>query len=80
MSGASSTGSGATLTYQWQRAEAGSTNYKDLSGKTSANTGSLTGLTVADDNGAQYRCVVNNSIGGVTKISTAGTLTVTDRA
>ena len=80
LSGASSTGAGASLTYQWQRAEAGSTNFKDLSGKTSANTGSLTGLTVAADNGAQYRCVVNNSIGGVTKISTAGTLTVTDRA
>ena len=80
LSGASSTGSGASLTYQWQRAEAGSTNFKDLSGKTSANTGSLTGLTVAADNGAQYRCVVNNSIGGVTKTSTAGTLTVTDRA
>ena len=79
LSGASSTGSGASLTYQWQRAEAGSTNFKDLSGKTSANTGSLTGLTVAADNGAKYRCVVNNSIGGVTKTSTAGTLTVTDR-
>ena len=79
LSGASSTGAGASLTYQWQRAEPGSTNFKDLSGKTSANTGSLTGLTVAADNGAQYRCVVNNSIGGVTKISTAGTLTVTDR-
>ncbi len=80
LSGASSTGSGASLTYQWQRAEPGSTNFKDLAGKTSANTGSLTGLTVAADNGAQYRCVVNNSIGGVTKTSTAGTLTVTDRA
>ena len=80
LSGASSTGSGASLTYQWQRAESGSTNFKDLSGKTSANTGSITGLTVAADNGAQYRCVVNNSIGGVTKTSTAGTLTVTDRA
>ena len=79
LSGASSTGAGATLTYQWQRAESGSTNFKDLSGKTSANTGSITGLTVAADNGAQYRCVVNNSIGGVTKTSTAGTLTVTDR-
>ena len=79
LSGASSTGAGASLTYQWQRAEAGSTNYQDLAGKTSANTGSLTGLTVAADNGAKYRCVVNNSIGGVTKISTAGTLTVTDR-
>ena len=80
LSGASSTGSGASLTYQWQRAESGSNNFADLSGKTSANTGSLTGLTVAADNGAQYRCVVNNSIGGVTKTSTAGTLTVTDRA
>ena len=80
LSGASSTGSGASLTYQWQRAESGSTNFQDVAGKTSANTGSLTGLTVAADNGAQYRCVVNNSIGGVTKTSTAGTLTVTDRA
>ena len=80
LSGASSTGSGASLTYQWQRAESGSTNFQDVSGKTAANTGSLTGLTVAADNGAQYRCVVNNSIGGVTKTSTAGTLTVTDRA
>ena len=80
LSGASSTGSGAYLTYQWQRAESGSTNFQDLAGKTSANTGSLTGLTVAADNGAKYRCVVNNSIGGVTKTSTAGTLTVTDRA
>ena len=79
LSGASSTGSGASLTYQWQRAEPGSSNFKDLSGKTSANTGSLTGLSTAADNGAKYRCVVNNSIGGVTKISTAGTLTVTDR-
>jgi len=80
LSGASSTGSGASLTYQWQRAEAGSTNYQNLSGKTSANTGSITGLTVAADNGAKYRCVVNNSIGGKTAYSTAGTLTVTDRA
>ena len=77
---ANGTGAGASLTYQWQRAEPGSSNFKDLSGKTSANTGSLTGLTVAADNGAKYRCVVNNSIGGVAKISTAGTLTVTDRA
>ena len=79
LSGASSTGSGASLTYQWQRAEAGSTNFKNLSGKTSANTGSLTGLTAAADNGAKYRCVVNNSIGGKTAYSTAGTLTVNDR-
>ena len=80
LSGASSTGSGASLTYQWQRQDPGSTNYQDLAGKTSANTGSITGLTVAADNGAKYRCVVNNSIGGVVKTSTAGTLTVTDRA
>ena len=79
LSGASSTGAGASLTYQWQRAEAGSTDYKNLSGKTSANTGSITGLTAAADNGAKYRCVVNNSIGGKTAYSTAGTLTVNDR-
>ena len=38
-----------------------------------------TGLTAAADNGAKYRCVVNNSIGGTTAYSTAGTLTVNDR-
>ena len=79
LSGASSTGSGASLTYQWQRQESGNTNWSNLAGKTSANTGSLTGLTAAADNGAKYRCVVNNSIGGVTAYSTAGTLTVNDR-
>jgi hypothetical protein len=80
LSGASSTGSGQSLTYQWQRQESGNTNWSNLAGKTSANTGSLTGLTVAADNGAKYRCVVNNSIGGTTAYSTAGTLTVEDRA
>ena len=80
LSGASSTGAGASLTYQWQRQEAGNTNWSNLAGKTSANTGSLTGLTVAADNGAKYRCRVNNSIGGVEAISTVGTLTVEDRA
>ena len=79
LSGASSTGSGASLTYQWQRQESGNTNWSNLAGKTSANTGSLTGLTAAADNGAKYRCVVNNSIGGTTAYSTAGTLTVNDR-
>ena len=79
LSGASSTGAGASLTYQWQRAEPGSNNFKNLSGKTAVNTGSLTGLTAAADNGAKYRCVVNNSIGGTEKISTVGTLTVNDR-
>ena len=79
LSGASSTGAGASLTYQWQRQESGNTNWSNLAGKTSANTGSITGLTVAADNGASYRCVVNNSIGGTTAYSTAGTLTVNDR-
>ena len=79
LSGASSTGSGQSLTYQWQRQESGNTNWSNLAGKTSANTGSLTGLTAAADNGAKYRCVVNNSIGGTTAYSTAGTLTVNDR-
>ena len=78
ISGASSTGSGASLTYQWQKAESGSTNFSDLSGKTSA-TLALTGLTAAADNGDKYRCRINNSIGGVEKTTTAGTLTVLDR-
>ena len=78
ISGASSTGSGASLTYQWQKAESGSTNYADLSGKTSA-TLALTALTAAADNGDKYRCRINNSIGGVEKTTTAGTLTVLDR-
>ena len=78
ISGASSTGSGASLTYQWQQAESGSTNYADLSGKTSA-TLALTALTAAADNGDKYRCRINNSIGGVEKTTTAGTLTVLDR-
>ena len=60
LSGASSTGSGQSLTYQWQRQESGNTNWSNLAGKTSANTGSLTGLTAAADNDTKYRCVVNN--------------------
>jgi len=79
ISGASSTGSGASLSYQWQKKESGSRNFKNISGATSA-TLALTSLTAAADNGDQYRCRINNGIGGVEKTTTAGTLTVLDRA
>ena len=79
ISGASSTGSGASLTFQWQKKESGSRNFKNISGATNA-TLALTSLTVAADNGDQYRCRLNNGIGGVEKTTTAGTLTVLDRA
>ena len=79
ISGASSTGSGASLSYQWQKKESGSRNFKNISGATNA-TLALTSLTVAADNGDQYRCRLNNGIGGVEKTTTAGTLTVLDRA
>ena len=35
--------------------------------------------SAAADNGDKYRCRINNSIGGVEKTTTAGTLTVLDR-
>ena len=79
ISGASSTGSGASLSYQWQKKESGSRNFKNISGATNA-TLALSSLTVAADNGDQYRCRINNGIGGVEKTTTAGTLTVLDRA
>jgi len=78
-SGTSSTGSGASLTFQWQKKESGSSRYKNISGATN-NTLALTSLTVAADNGDKYRCRVNNSIGGTEKISNEATLTVLDRA
>ena len=75
---ASSTGSGASITYQWQRSTNSGTNFSDVSGGTN-QTLALTGLT-ATENGYQYRVKVNNSIGGVEVISTAATLTTDSNA
>jgi hypothetical protein len=75
---ASSTGSGASITYQWQRSTNSGTSFSDVSGGTN-QTLALTGLT-ATENGYQYRVKVNNSIGGVEVISTAATLTTDSNA
>ena len=65
---------GSQLTYQWQKSDDGVT-FADVSGATSA-TLSLTGLTVADDNGDQYRVVVDSAT-ATAVTSSAATLTVT---
>jgi|TARA_B100000085_G_scaffold87802_1_gene79212 hypothetical protein len=70
---ASSTGAGASLTYQWQKSTDGGASFANVSGATSASL-ALTGQT-ADESGDQYRVRVNNSIGGVEVISSAATLT-----
>ncbi len=71
---ASSTGSGASLTYQWQRLDVLGGEWTDVSGATSANL-ALTGET-ASETGDKFRVKVNNSIGGVEVISDgAATLT-----
>ena len=80
LSGASSTGSGASLTYQWQRAELVQPTSKTYLARLQQTLDPLQDLQLLLTTVLQYRCVVNNSIGGVTKTSTAGTLTVTDRA
>ena len=56
----------APLSYQWQK------NSVDISGATSSSY--TTPAVVAGDNGAQFRCVVNNSYGTAT--SNQATLTV----
>ena len=70
---ASSTGTGASLTYQWQKYDVAGTAWEDVSGQTAANI-ALTGQT-ADETGDKYRVKVNNSIGGVEVISAEATLT-----
>jgi hypothetical protein len=70
---ASSTGSGASLTYQWQKYDVAGTAWEDVSGETAANI-ALTGQT-ASETGDKYRVKVNNSIGGVEVISAEATLT-----
>jgi hypothetical protein len=48
------------LSYQWQRQALGTGSYAAISGATSA-TLSLTGLTIAANNGDNYRCVVSSA-------------------
>jgi len=70
---ASSTGSGASLTYQWQKLDVAGDQWANVSGATSASL-ALTGQQAADD-GDKYRVKINNSIGGVEVISAVATLT-----
>src|SRR5262249_34577201 len=60
------------ITYQWQKAESGTTTFANIPGATSASF--TISSTVAADNGDQFRVVVTNSAGSTT--SNAATLTV----
>ena len=65
-----------TVTYQWQKKEAGAAKWANVSGATSASL-ALTGLTNAADNGDQYRVVLGSDSGAKKVNSDAAVLTVT---
>ena len=71
---ASSTGSGASLTYQWQKLDVTGGEWTDVSGATSASL--VLASQTADETGDKYRAKVNNSIGGV-EVITDGAATLT---
>jgi hypothetical protein len=64
-----------TVTYQWQKKEAGSTRWVNLVDETD-DTLVLTGLTNADDDGDQYRVVLGSDSGAKKVNSNAAVLTV----
>jgi hypothetical protein len=66
---------GATLSYQWQRQPSGG-SFSNISGQTSS-TLTLTGLTYADNNGDNYRCVVSATDNASSVNSSAAGLTIT---
>lgn len=64
----------ATITYQWQKAVAGSTRYTNVSGATSASL-VLSGQTSANT-GDKYRVVMNTTPNGIAAVtSSSATLT-----
>lgn len=65
-----------TLSYQWQKAEAGNTTFANIAGATSS-TYTTGATTVADDNGDVYRVVVSGTLGATPVTSANATLTVT---
>ena len=73
---ATTTGTGATLTYQWQKSTDAGLNFVNVANATSASL-ALTGQTAAN-NGDQYRVRVNNSLGADEVISAVATLTFVD--
>ena len=64
-----------TVTYQWQKKEAGATKWTNVTGATT-DTLALTGLTNAVDNGDQYRVVLGSDSGAKKVNSDAAVLTV----
>jgi hypothetical protein len=73
---ATTTGTGATLTYQWQKSTDAGLNFVNVANATSASL-ALTGQTAAN-NGDQYRVRVNNSLGADEVISAVATSTFVD--
>jgi hypothetical protein len=73
---ATTTGTGATLTYQWQKSTDAGLNFVNVANATSASL-ALTGQTAANS-GDQYRVRVNNSLGADEVISAVATLTFVD--
>jgi hypothetical protein len=72
---ASTTPSGRTLSYQWQKSESGSPTWSDITDAT--GTSYTTGaLTVAADNGDRYRVAVSRTLSGASVNSIPATLTV----
>ena len=67
---------GGTLSYQWQRRNAGSSTFNNISGATSSSY--TINATTSADNGAAFRAVVSNGSGSAT--SNAATLTVSTNA
>lgn len=68
-------GGTATLFYQWQRKAAGG-RFTNIPGETT-DVLNLTGLTVDDNNGDQYRLKVSDEAGSPEVVSNIATLTVT---
>jgi hypothetical protein len=64
-----------TVTYQWQKKEANTTKWTNVTGATSA-TLALTGLTNVTDNADQYRVVLGSDSGAKKVNSDAAVLTV----
>ena len=73
---ATTTGSGATLTYQWQKSTDAGLNFVNVANATSASL--VLAGQLAANNGDQYRVRVNNSIGADEVISSVATLTFVD--
>jgi PKD repeat protein len=67
------TATGGTFTYQWQRSNNGGGSWDDI---TSATSTTYSFTAISGDNGAQFRCRVNNGACGNNTNSNAATLTV----